>query len=46
MTGYALLCLGGMLVNNIATADVMEVLLPIWTTKRETAAGFGGASAR
>ena len=37
VTAYALPRLGDMPVNKIATADVMEVLLPIWTIKRETA---------
>ena len=34
---YAMPRLGDMRVDAIATADVMAVLLPIWSTKRETA---------
>ena len=34
---YALPNIGGMRVDRISTKDVMEVLLPIWSTKRETA---------
>ena len=34
---YALPRLGGMPVNAVAGADVMDVLLPIWFTKRNTA---------
>ncbi len=37
VTAYAMPRLGDMPVNRIATADVMDVLLPIWTSKRETA---------
>ena len=37
VTAYAIPRLGEMPVNKITTADVMDVLLPIWTTKRETA---------
>ena len=37
LAAYALPRLGNMPVDKIATADVMKVLLPIWTTKRETA---------
>lgn len=34
---YALPTIGGKRLNAITTADVMRVLLPIWSTKRETA---------
>ena len=34
---YAVPKIGGKRVNRMTTADVMEVLLPIWSTKRETA---------
>ena len=34
---YALPRLGSMRVDAVTTADVMAVLLPIWSTKRETA---------
>ena len=34
---YAVPKIGGKRVDRISTADVMEVLLPIWSTKRETA---------
>ena len=34
---YALPKIGGMRVDRISTKDIMEVLLPIWSTKRETA---------
>ena len=34
---YASPKIGGRRVDRISTADVMEVLLPIWSTKRETA---------
>ena len=34
---YALPRLGTMRVDAVTTADVMAVLLPIWSTKRETA---------
>ena len=34
---YALPKIGRKPVNSITTADVMSVLLPIWSTKRETA---------
>ena len=34
---YAVPKIGGMRVDRISTKDVMEVLLPIWSTKRETA---------
>ena len=34
---YAVPKIGGKRVDRMTTADVMEVLLPIWSTKRETA---------
>ena len=34
---YALPRLGNMRVDAVTTSDVMAVLLPIWSTKRETA---------
>ena len=34
---YAVPKIGGMRVDRITAKDVMEVLLPIWSTKRETA---------
>ena len=34
---YAMPRLGGMRVDAVTTADVMAVLLPIWSSKRETA---------
>ena len=34
---YAMPTLGGMRVDAVAPADVMAVLLPIWSSKRETA---------
>ncbi len=37
MRDYALPKLGRLRVDEITPADVMRVLLPIWTTKRETA---------
>ena len=37
LSAYAFPRLGNMPVNTIVPADVMDVLLPIWTTKRETA---------
>ena len=37
VTAYAMPGLADMPVNKITTTDVMDVLLPIWTTKRETA---------
>lgn len=37
MEAYALPRLGGRPVNAITSADVIDVLLPIWNTKRETA---------
>ncbi len=37
MRDYVLPALGEKTVNVVTTADVMKVLLPIWTTKRDTA---------
>ncbi len=37
MEAYALPRLGGRPVNAMTSADVIDVLLPIWNTKRETA---------
>ena len=37
MRDYVFPVLGGMPVNAVTTRNVMDVLLPIWTTKRETA---------
>ena len=37
MRDYVYPALGGKSVDSITTRDVMDVLLPIWTTKRETA---------
>lgn len=37
MERYALPVLGNRLIHTIGTADVLEVITPIWTTKHETA---------
>ena len=37
LRAYAVSKIGAKRVDRISTADVMEVLLPIWSTKRETA---------
>ena len=43
---YAVPKIGRKRVDRITTANVMEVLLPIWSTKRETARRVRSASAR